>query len=99
MGNSRASVRRFPEKARVAAGYQLYRVQCGDDPTDWKPMPDIGAGVREIRIRESSGAFRVIYLANRGRRVFVLHGFRKKSEKTNQWDLRLAQERFRQIGD
>lgn len=35
----------------------------GEDPSDWKPMPSIGPGVREIRIRQAFGAFRIIYLA------------------------------------
>jgi phage-related protein len=42
------------------AGHQLYRVEQGQEPHDWKPIPDVGSGVREIRIKESDGAFRVI---------------------------------------
>ncbi len=50
LGNARATVRAFPPDARRDAGYQLYRVQQGDEPSDWKPMPSIGPGVREIRV-------------------------------------------------
>lgn len=60
-------------------------------------MPTIGAGVREIRIREASGAFRVIYLAQHAKSIYVLHAFQKKSEKTNLNDLRLAHERLKMI--
>ena len=63
-------------------GHQLFRVQCGLDPDDWKPMPAVGTGVREIRVRDSSGAYRTIYLAARAEGVYVLHCFRKKSAKT-----------------
>jgi hypothetical protein len=42
----------------------------GTDPDDWKPMPTVGAGVREIRVRESSGAFRCIYLATRPEGIY-----------------------------
>jgi len=49
-------LRNFPEEARRDAGQQLYQVQLGDDPDDWKPMETVGRGVREIRIREKSGA-------------------------------------------
>jgi phage-related protein len=56
-------LRDFPEDARREAGHELYQVQKGLDPSDWKPMPKIGAGVREIRIRDGIGAYRVIYIA------------------------------------
>jgi phage-related protein len=67
------------------------------DPDDWKPMPTIGAGVREIRVRESSGAFRCIYLATRPEGIYVLHCFQKKTRKTRQQDLDLAHKRFKSI--
>ena len=50
LGNARAVVRAFPPNARRDAGYQLYRVQAGHQPSDWKPMTSVGAGVREVRI-------------------------------------------------
>lgn len=55
------------------------QVQQGREPDDWKPMPSIGTGVREIRIREASGAFRVIYVAKFEAAIFVLHCFQKKT--------------------
>src|SRR3546814_15385213 len=73
LGSSKADFRAFPEDARTDAGWQLELVQRGDDPDDWKPMKTVGQGVREIRIREASGAFRVIYLATLEDRVLVLH--------------------------
>jgi phage-related protein len=52
-GDSLDRLRGFPPDARRDAGLGLYRVQQGLDPSDWKPMPAIGAGVREIRIRDA----------------------------------------------
>ncbi|MDO8778566.1 MAG: type II toxin-antitoxin system RelE/ParE family toxin [Burkholderiaceae bacterium] len=52
----------FQAAARREAGYLLGKTQAGLEPDDWKPMKTVGSGVREIRIREASGAFRVIYL-------------------------------------
>jgi phage-related protein len=78
-------------------GYQLEHVQEDMDPDDWKPMSAVGAGVREIRIRESSGAFRCIYLATRPEGIYVLHCFQKKTQKTRQQDLDLAHKRFKSI--
>ena len=56
-GNSRQALKAFPDDAREEAGQQLYYVQNGQAPDDWKPMPTIGRGVREIRLREESGAY------------------------------------------
>src|SRR5712672_16977 len=97
MGRSREDLREFPDAARVDAGYELDTVQRGEEPGDWKPMRSVGAGVSEIRIQEESGAFRVIYLASRPEVVYVLHCFRKKTQKTSRRDLELATERFKRV--
>jgi phage-related protein len=62
-GSALDDLRDFPLGARREAGYQLDQVQLGREPDDWKPMNTVKPGVREIRIREASGAFRVIYVA------------------------------------
>jgi len=72
-------------------------VQRGLEPEDWKPMKTIGAGVNEIRVKDKAEAFRVIYLATRPEAVYVLHCFQKKTEKTSQHDIDLAQKRFKAI--
>ncbi|TPP06616.1 type II toxin-antitoxin system RelE/ParE family toxin [Rhizobium glycinendophyticum] len=95
LGSSRADVCAFPEGARIDAGWQLELVQRGEDPEDWKPMPTIGPGVREIRIREASGAFRVVYLATLEDRVLVLHAFQKKTQATPKKDIELAIRRLK----
>jgi len=95
LGNSKDAVRSFPDDARQDAGWQLELIQRGENPDDWKPMKTIGQGVREIRIRESSGAFRIIYLATFEDRVLVLHAFQKKTQKTSLKDLELAEKRLK----
>ena len=90
-------LREFPASARRSAGYQLDRVQRGLDPDDWKPMKAIGIGVREIRIRDRAGAFRVIYLATLPDRVVVLHALQKKTQATATRDIDLAARRFREL--
>lgn len=79
------------------AGFQLDRVQRGLEPFDWKPMASIGPGVREIRVRDATGAFRVIYLASFADAVYVLHCFQKKSQRTPQDDIAIARRRLRQL--
>ena len=97
LGNSLKCLRDFPEDARHDAGYQLDKVQRGDQPDDFKPMPAIGKGVEEIRVSESSGAYRVIYLARRAEAVYVLHAFQKKTQATPRRDLEIAKGRLRQL--
>jgi phage-related protein len=82
--------------AKQDAGHQLDRVQRGLDPTDWKPMQSIGRGVREICIRHE-GQNRVIYIASLDDRIYVLHAFMKKSQKTNRLDLEAAKRVFDQV--
>jgi len=65
-------------------------VQLGRDPDDWKPVPSIGAGVREIRVRDEAGAFRLIYIARFLEAVYVLHCFNKKSQQTSARDIALS---------
>jgi phage-related protein len=97
IGTSKDDVKAFPVDARRDAGFQLSKVQHGEEPDDWKPISSIGAGVREIRIRESSGAFRILYIARFADAVYVLHAFQKKTQRTRASDLGLAQERLRSI--
>jgi phage-related protein len=97
LGGSREDVKGFPETAQDSLGFELYRVQCGLDPRDWKPMTSVGAGVREIRVRDEARTFRMIYLATRPDGVYVLHCFQKKTQRTNRSDLDLAVKRFRSI--
>jgi len=59
-------------------------------------MSPVGRGVKEIRVRDESGAYRVIYLATLADRVLVLHAFQKKTEQTAQKDIDLAAKRLRE---
>jgi phage-related protein len=96
-GSSLSDLRTFPEDARREAGHQLDQVQQGREPDDWKPIPGIGVGVREIRIRDASGAFRVIYVAKFEAAIFVLHCFQKKTQKTSRADVVLATQRLKDL--
>lgn len=96
-GNSIEAVRAFPEAARREIGQELRRVQDGCNPTHWKPMASVGAGVREIRVRDAAGAYRAIYIATLPDMVFVLHAFQKKTQKTAKSDLDLAKARLADV--
>ncbi|WP_091904557.1 type II toxin-antitoxin system RelE/ParE family toxin [Chitinasiproducens palmae] len=96
-GGALDDLRRFPEGARREAGYQLDKVQSGHEPSDWKPMHTVGQGVREIRIRDVGGAFRIIYVAKFADAVYVLHCFQKKTQATGKADLDMAANRYRDL--
>jgi phage-related protein len=96
VGSSLDDLRDFPAEARRQAGFELYAVQRGSDPSDWKPMAEIGSGAREIRIHVL-GEWRVLYVAKFGNAVYVLHAFQKKTQKTRREDVELARRRYRQI--
>ncbi len=98
VGSSLDDLRNFPAEARRQAGFELYAVQRGLQPSDSKPMNDIGAGVSEIRVHVL-GEWRVLYVAKFADAVYVLHSFHKKSRKTRREDVELGRQRYRQLGD
>lgn len=93
VGSSLDDLKNFTPAARRVAGDELRRVQRGLEPSDWKPMPVVGPGACEIRIR-LEGAWRVIYVAKWESAVYVLHAFRKKERKTALRDISIAQRRY-----
>lgn len=95
-GRTLNSIRGFPVQVRHAIGYELDRVQHGLNPSDWKPMSTVGKGAREIRILED-GQYRVVYLTKYRSTVFVLHVFRKKTQKTRQQDIKYARAVLREL--
>ena len=97
MSNSKRDLKSFPPDVVDETGYQLFRVQRGLDPIDWKPMATIGIGAREIRVKDATGIFRTVYLATRSDAIYVLHCFQKKTQQTNQRDIDLARQRLRSI--
>ncbi len=96
-GDSLKRLREFPEDARQDAGYQLDKVQRGEQPDDFKPMPSIGKGVEEIRVWDDSGTFRIVYTARLGDSVYVLHAFQKKTQATPKHDIDLARTRYLEL--
>jgi phage-related protein len=99
VGTAREDLAAFPESARRRAGYELFMVQVGREPTDFKPMPSVGPGAYELRVRDEAGTFRVIYVAKLQHAVYVLHAFQKKTRRTAQADIELAARRYKLIGE
>jgi phage-related protein len=95
LGTAREDLSGFPTAARSRAGHELFMVQVGREPDDWKPMGTVGPGACEIRVRDREGAFRVVYVARFRKAIYVLHAFQKKSQKTSRRDVELARARYR----
>jgi phage-related protein len=98
LGTARRDLAAFPETARRQAGYELFMVQVGREPGDFKPLSTVGSGAYEIRIRDAAGAFRVVYVAKFEEAVYALHAFQKKTRMTSQADIKLATQRYKLIG-
>jgi len=98
LGSSRDDLAAMPAGVRHNVGLELMRVQFGGEPSDFKPMPSVGAGVYEIRVRDASGAYRAMYLAKFETAVYVLHAFQKKTQQTAKKDVALGRARYRMIG-
>ena len=96
VGSSLSDLREFPAEARRAAGFELWQVQCGLMPSDFKPLLGVGPGAYEIRVHVE-GEWRVIYVAKFSDNVYVLHAFQKKTRKTRKENIELANRRYRQI--
>lgn len=99
IGRSREEITNFPDDLRKEAGFNLFLIQNGEDPSDWKALKGVGRGVREIRLWDDSGTYRVIYVANLEDAVYVLCAFKKTSEKTEKAHTDLIKERFKRIDE
>ncbi len=97
VGTSYKDLLSFPVEAKQDAGYQLHRIQNGLNPEDWKPFQAIGPGVKEIRISDDGNAYRVMYVAKFAGKIYVLHSFQKKTQKTCSNDIDLAKIRYNAI--
>ena len=97
VGSSYEDLLAFPKDARKEAGFQLGKVQAGIEPADWKTFDDVGAGTKEIRIRDASGIYRVMYVAKFEEAVYVLHCFQKKTQTTSKQDKTIAATRYRAV--
>src|SRR5687768_16354421 len=93
IGSSRDDVRRFHREARRKAGLELRAVQRGQEPTDFKPIPSIGAGAYEIRIY-AQDAYRVFYVAKLEEAIYVVHACQKKTQKTTKHDIEIGRQRY-----
>ena len=97
VGSSYEDLAAFPTEPRRQAGFELGKVQAGLEPGDWKPFDEVGAGTKEIRVKDANGIYRVMYVAKFDEAIYVLHCFQKKTQATGKPDKAIAQARYRAV--
>ncbi|MGS2724661.1 type II toxin-antitoxin system RelE/ParE family toxin [Porticoccus sp. GXU_MW_L64] len=97
-GTSKSDLLGFPNDAKQTAGYQLHRLQQGNDPLDWKPLKNLGkgiSGVYEIRIWSDDGTYRVAYVTKLKDGITVLHCWQKTTQATAKPDIKTIIDRYK----
>lgn len=92
-------LQRFPEEIRGDLADALARLDAGQSLTMplSRPMPIIGEGVHELRLKDRSGVYRVVYALIEPGTVYVLHGFKKTTQATPKRNIELARKRLKEI--
>lgn len=80
VGSSKSDISALPSPVKMSFGYRLRQVQRGQTPLDMKPLPQFAPSVFELREAFEGNAFRVVYVVNLRRAIYVLHAFMKKSK-------------------
>jgi phage-related protein len=94
LGDALKRLQGLPEAAKKDLGHALLDVQLGEAPADWKPLPGMPAGVKELRVKNDAGAFRAIYIVKPAA-VLLLNVFQKKSQAAPKPELDLAKARLK----
>jgi phage-related protein len=87
----------FSSEARIGAGILLRRLQRGEvlSMPHSRPMPGIGDGCHELRIRDESANWRIAYFVDEDA-IVILEAWKKKSQKTPPQVIRNCQRRLRE---
>jgi phage-related protein len=92
-------IREFPEKVRKDLGKAIFDLQKGHSLTMplSKPMPTVAFGVEELRVKDESGIYRAFYFKKDKRGILIFHAFTKKTQRTPEHEIELAQKRLKEI--
>ena len=80
VGSSKDDISALPSPVKASFGHRLRLVQNGETLAEVKPLPQFGPGVLELRERFDRNAYRLMYVVNLKKAVYVLHAFMKKSK-------------------
>ena len=95
----RRELKKLPEAIRADLVDAIARLEEGLGLTMplSRPMPSIGKGVHELRLKDRSGAYRVVYALVTAGRVYVLHAFKKTTRVTPKSNVETARRRLREL--
>ena len=96
-GAALADLKDFPKNAMQDVGFQLDKISKGQDPDDFKAIPRVGRGAMELRVWDEEGTFRILYVAKFEDAVYVLHCFKKTTQKIPDADIDIAKNRYKSI--
>lgn len=96
-GDSREILQCFPEDVRQNFGFELWQLQKGERPRDYRPLPSIGPGVFELRDQDERSWYRVVYLSRINDVIYVLHCFEKKSREMPRREFEKAKQRLKTV--
>jgi len=94
-GDSREVLQSFPDAVRQNLGFELWQLQQGERPSDYRPLPSVGPGVFELRDQDERSWYRVVYLSRIKDVIFVLHAFEKKSREMPRREFEKARQRLK----
>lgn len=87
----------LPQEVKQNFGFELWQLQQGGRPADYRPLPSIGTGVFELRDQDARAWYRVVYLMQINNVIYVLHCFEKKSRKMPRRDFEKAKQRLKAV--
>ena len=96
-GDSREILSAFPDGVEQNFGFELWQLQQGERPRDYRPLPSIGTGVFELRDQEERAWYRVVYLSRINDVIYVLHCFEKKSREMPRKEFEKAKQRLKAV--
>ena len=96
-GNSREVLQSFPDEVKQNLGFQLWQLQRGERPKDYRTLQSIGSGVFELRDQDQRAWYRVVYLSRIEDEIHVLHCFEKKSREMPRREFETAKRRLKLV--
>ena len=96
---ARDAIREFPEDVRRGLGTAIFDLQKGAKlsmPLS-RTMASVATGVEELRVKDRSGIYRVFYYTRLVDSILIFHAFTKKTRKTPQHEIDLAQQRLKEM--
>lgn len=96
-GDSREVLKAFPDDVKQNFGFELWQLQLGEQPRNYRPLPSIGAGVFELRDQDERSWYRVVYLSRIDDKIHILHSFEKKTRAMPRKDFEKVRQRLKAV--